>query len=137
MPKVNLSGMTVEALMDLRKRVDEMLLKHRAELQRQLEGMVLSGGTRRKDRDRQRLTGDLEARFKHRPNLQVATKFSVAKSIEQYHRETSRFSGYAPLSCSVGIVGRMACGRTSVIRHQPTEQVATSPEASCRNLTAK
>jgi len=90
MPKVNLSGMTVEALMDLRKRVDEMLLKHRAELQRQLEGMVLSGGTRRKDRDRQRLTGDLEARFKHRPNLQVATKFSVAKSIEQYHRENNR-----------------------------------------------
>ena len=39
MPKVNLSGMTVEALMDLRKRVEEMLLEHRAELQKQLERM--------------------------------------------------------------------------------------------------
>src|SRR5262245_13662142 len=39
MPKVSLSGMTVEALMDLRKRVDEMLHRHRAELQKQLERM--------------------------------------------------------------------------------------------------
>jgi len=30
MPKVDLSGMTVEALMDLRKQVDEMLGEHRA-----------------------------------------------------------------------------------------------------------
>jgi hypothetical protein len=37
MPKINLSGMTVEALMDLRKRVDEMLVERRAELQKQLE----------------------------------------------------------------------------------------------------
>ena len=37
MPKVNLSGMTVEALMDLRKRVEEMLLEHRAKVQKQLE----------------------------------------------------------------------------------------------------
>jgi DNA-binding protein H-NS len=37
MAKVNLSGMTVEALMDLRKRVDETLHKRRAELERQLE----------------------------------------------------------------------------------------------------
>jgi DNA-binding protein H-NS len=37
MPKVNLSGMTVEALMDLRKRVDEMLVEHRAEIEQQLE----------------------------------------------------------------------------------------------------
>jgi len=37
MPKINLSGMTVEALMDLRNRVDEMLLGHRAELQKQLD----------------------------------------------------------------------------------------------------
>jgi hypothetical protein len=48
---------------------------------------VLSGGTRRKRRDRQRLTGNLEASFEHRSNLQVANKFSVEKSIEQYHRE--------------------------------------------------
>ena len=39
MPKVNLSGMTVEALMDLRKRVDETLLQHRAEIAHQLERM--------------------------------------------------------------------------------------------------
>jgi DNA-binding protein H-NS len=39
MAKINLSGMTVEALMDLRKRVDEMLLERRAELQKQLERM--------------------------------------------------------------------------------------------------
>jgi DNA-binding protein H-NS len=43
MPKINLSGMTVEALMDLRERVDETLLKRRAELEKQLERM---GGAR-------------------------------------------------------------------------------------------
>jgi hypothetical protein len=46
MPKVDLSRMNVEALMDLRKRVDELLLKHRAELQKQLERMDLLGGER-------------------------------------------------------------------------------------------
>ena len=45
MANINLSGMTVEALMDLRKRVEEMLHQHRAELQKQLEKMdVLVGG---------------------------------------------------------------------------------------------
>src|SRR5262245_54806230 len=44
MPKVTLSGMTVEALMDLRKRVDEMLLEHRAELEKQLERISVGGG---------------------------------------------------------------------------------------------
>jgi DNA-binding protein H-NS len=39
MPKVNLSGMSVEALMDLRKRIDETLLQHRAEIEQQLERM--------------------------------------------------------------------------------------------------
>jgi DNA-binding protein H-NS len=39
MPKVNLSGMTVEALMDLRKRVDETLLKRRADIEQQLKRM--------------------------------------------------------------------------------------------------
>jgi len=39
MPKLNLSGMTVEALMDLRKRVDEALSERRAELQQQLARM--------------------------------------------------------------------------------------------------
>ena len=39
MPKVNLSGMNVEALMDLRSRVDETLVKRRAELETQLARM--------------------------------------------------------------------------------------------------
>jgi DNA-binding protein H-NS len=38
-PKVSLSGMTIEALMDLRKRVDETLLKRRADIERQLVKM--------------------------------------------------------------------------------------------------
>ena len=38
MPKVNLSGMTVEALMDLRKRVEETLNRRRAELQTEAVG---------------------------------------------------------------------------------------------------
>jgi DNA-binding protein H-NS len=50
MAKVNLSGMTVEALMDLRKRVDETLLERRAEIEKQLERMdraiTLVGGRR-------------------------------------------------------------------------------------------
>src|SRR5262245_49854667 len=39
MPTVNLSGMTVEALMDLRRRVDETLNRRRAELQQQLAAL--------------------------------------------------------------------------------------------------
>src|SRR5947209_20036174 len=39
MPKANLSGMTVEALMDLRKRVEARLVEHRAQLEKQLERM--------------------------------------------------------------------------------------------------
>src|SRR5262245_42823848 len=50
MAKVNLSQMSVEALMDLRKRVDEMLLEHRAEIQKQIERMdraiAVVGGAR-------------------------------------------------------------------------------------------
>ena len=46
MPKVNLSRMTVEELMDLRERVDEMLHQHRAELEQQLERMGVVGGAR-------------------------------------------------------------------------------------------
>ena len=44
MPKVNLSGMNVEALMDLRERVEETLHKRRAELEKQLT--ALTGGRR-------------------------------------------------------------------------------------------
>ena len=45
MAKINLSGMTVDALMDLRKQVDETLLKRRAEIEKQLArmGAVVSG----------------------------------------------------------------------------------------------
>jgi DNA-binding protein H-NS len=46
MPKINLSGMNVEALMDLRVRVDEMLVEHRAKLIEQLERIAVVGGTR-------------------------------------------------------------------------------------------
>jgi len=46
MAKVNLSGMSVEALMDLRKRVDETLHKRRAELEKQLERVIAFGGAR-------------------------------------------------------------------------------------------
>jgi DNA-binding protein H-NS len=39
MPKVNLSGMTVDALIEMRKRVDETLVKRRAEIEKRLERM--------------------------------------------------------------------------------------------------
>jgi len=49
MPKVSLSGMTVEALMDLRQRVDQTLHQRRADMERQLKRMgsaiaVVGGG---------------------------------------------------------------------------------------------
>jgi DNA-binding protein H-NS len=50
MPNANLSRMTVEALMDLREQVDEMLVKQRAELEQQLErldrAIAVVGGAR-------------------------------------------------------------------------------------------
>jgi len=46
MPKINLSGMTIEALMDLRKRVEEALLKRRAEIETQLGRIAVVGGAR-------------------------------------------------------------------------------------------
>src|SRR6516165_5001289 len=46
MPKVSLSGMTVEALMDLRKRVDATLHERRAEIEKQLERIAVVGGRR-------------------------------------------------------------------------------------------
>jgi DNA-binding protein H-NS len=46
MANVNLSRMTVEALMDLRMRVDEMLVEHRAKLIEQLESIAVVSGTR-------------------------------------------------------------------------------------------
>jgi hypothetical protein len=46
MAKVNLSEMSVEALMDLRKRVDQMLFERRAEIEKQLERIAVVGGAR-------------------------------------------------------------------------------------------
>src|SRR5262249_60382625 len=46
MQNVNLSRMTVEALMELRKRVDETLHRRRGELERQLERIAVVGGAR-------------------------------------------------------------------------------------------
>src|SRR4029077_14578740 len=46
MPNINLSGMTVEALMDLREQVNETLLKRRAEIEQQLERIAVVGGAR-------------------------------------------------------------------------------------------
>src|SRR5262245_53649963 len=49
MPKGNLSGMSVEALMDLRKRVDQRLFERRAEIEKQLErvtAFAVVGGAR-------------------------------------------------------------------------------------------
>ena len=45
-PGPRITGMTVEALMDLRKRVDETLVERRAELQKQLERIAIAGGAR-------------------------------------------------------------------------------------------
>jgi len=39
MPRVNVAGMNVEALLDLQKRIEEMLSKHRVVIEEQLEWM--------------------------------------------------------------------------------------------------
>jgi DNA-binding protein H-NS len=46
MPNVNLSRMTVEALLDLRERVDGLLSERRAELQQQLAAFAVVGVAR-------------------------------------------------------------------------------------------
>jgi len=46
MAKLTLSRLTVEALMDLRERVDGLLSERRAELEQQLERMGVIGGRR-------------------------------------------------------------------------------------------
>ena len=46
MARVNLSAMTLEALVDLRKRVDEMLHERRAEIEKQLKMFAVVGGRR-------------------------------------------------------------------------------------------
>jgi hypothetical protein len=60
MPKINLSGMTIEALMDLRQRVDEMLRERRGELEKQLEkitAFAVVGGAKGCARRWKRITG--------------------------------------------------------------------------------
>src|SRR5215475_4044364 len=61
MPKVNLSKMTIEALMDLREQVDETLLKRRAEIEKQLARMYkpVSGRNRREVLLHRQAPGDL------------------------------------------------------------------------------
>jgi DNA-binding protein H-NS len=50
MPKVNLSGMSFEALVDLREQVDETLLKRRADIEKQLARMGAAVGGARASR---------------------------------------------------------------------------------------
>jgi len=57
MAKVNLSGMSVDALMDVREQVDEMLVKRRAEIEQQLKRMDVAGGARIARRGRTALKG--------------------------------------------------------------------------------
>jgi len=47
MAKVNLAGLNVEGLMELRKQIEVVLEKRRGELQKQLEGIALLGGEAR------------------------------------------------------------------------------------------
>jgi DNA-binding protein H-NS len=54
MAKVNLSNMTVDSLMDLRKRVDEALLERRTEMEKQLAWMDTSISGERPARGRGR-----------------------------------------------------------------------------------
>jgi hypothetical protein len=46
MAKVNLSGLNVEGLMELRKQIDVALHKRRAEIQKQLETIALLAAKR-------------------------------------------------------------------------------------------
>jgi DNA-binding protein H-NS len=60
MPKVNLSGLNVEGLMELREQIDVVLHKRRAELQKQLERIASFHGetvTRRGRRGSSALKG--------------------------------------------------------------------------------
>lgn len=60
MPKVNLSGLNVEGLMELRKEIDVALEKRRAEIEKQLERMDLlhdENGARRGRRHASALKG--------------------------------------------------------------------------------
>jgi DNA-binding protein H-NS len=65
MAKINLAGMNVEALMDLRKRVDEALLEQRSLIQKQLErmdGVITVVGGERVVRDGRRRKSALRGR---------------------------------------------------------------------------
>src|SRR5262245_39494523 len=99
MPKVSLSGMTVEALMDLRERVDEMLHRRRAELEKQLErtdrAIALVGGRRIWSRGWKRIErkeGPAEISRSVRRDLGGSwRKTSMACCCDQRWKETRRF----------------------------------------------
>ena len=90
MPKPNLSGMTVEALMDLRERVDEMLLERRAELQKQWERM--KGCPRRWKRfEGKESTAEISGSFRRKLG-RSRCKTSLACCRDQGWKKTRRFS---------------------------------------------
>src|SRR5262249_50235332 len=93
MPKVNLSGMSVEALMDLRRRVDEMLLEHRAELEKRLERMTAFAGARARRWKRiERKEGSTEIPWSVRRDLgRPWCKTSLACCCDQRWKEARRF----------------------------------------------
>jgi DNA-binding protein H-NS len=72
MPKVNLSGLNVEALVDLRQQIDDALHKRRAELQKQLGRIaLLHGETGARRRGRSALKGRKVAPKYRGPNRET------------------------------------------------------------------
>ena len=92
MAKVSLSGMTVEALMDLRNRVDEMLLDRRAELQKQLEtirAIAVVGGARVVGGGGSALKGrKVPAKYRGPSGRDLWRKTSLACCCDQRWKET-------------------------------------------------
>ena len=72
--KPSLSRMNVPSLMELRKRVDERLFQHRAEIQKQLDAIALLGGERRGRRPGSALRGrKVPAKYRSRSGQTWAT----------------------------------------------------------------
>jgi hypothetical protein len=66
--------MNVPSLMELRKRVDERLFQHRAEIQKQLDAIALLGGERRGRRPESALRGrKVPAKYRSRLGQTWAT----------------------------------------------------------------
>jgi hypothetical protein len=92
----NLSGMTVEALMNLREEVDETLLKRRAEIEAQLARMGAVVGRRRVGRTggsvlRGRKVPPKISRFVRRNVGRPWRKTSLACCCDQRWKETRGF----------------------------------------------